>query len=136
MLSWRLCAALLVVTTLGCATRVPSAADRPSSGASRSSDIITALELADPSVASGDALEAVRRLRPRFLAVRGTQSIRMTAAGQVHLSLDGGALQAISNLSRMRVAEIAEIRFLSATEAAQRFGTVAGSGGVILLRSR
>ncbi len=60
----------------------------------------------------------------------------MTAAGQVHLSLDGGALQAISNLSRMRVAEIAEIRFLSATEAAQRFGTVAGSGGVILLRSR
>ncbi len=98
--------------------------------------MITAAELSDPSVASGDALEAVRRLRPRFLAFRGTQSIRMAEAGQVHLSIDGGPLQAISNLSRMRPTELKEIRYLNSSAAAQQFGTTAGSGGVILVRSR
>jgi hypothetical protein len=134
--TWRLCVTLLLAAALGCARRTPSDSDRRPSGASRGSDVITAAELSDPSVASGDALEAVRRLRPRFLASRGAQSIRIAGAGQVHLSIDGGPLQAIGNLSRMRPSELSEIRYLNSTDAAQQFGTAAGSGGVILVRSR
>ena len=82
------------------------------------------------------ALEAVRRLRPRFLTSRGSGSVRNANAGSVHLSVDGGPLQTVNFLSRMRPGEIAEIRFLNATDAALRFGTAAGSGSVILVRTR
>ena len=40
------------------------------------------------------------------------------------------------NLSRLRPNQIVEIRYLSATDAAQRFGTSAGSGGVIVVKTR
>ena len=98
--------------------------------------MITATELASANVSSGNALDAVRRLRPRFLATRGSGSIRAADAGTVHVSLDGGPLQAVSFLSRMRPGEIAEIRYLSASQAAQQFGTNSGTGGVMLVKSR
>lgn len=101
----------------------------------RKSDVITAEELADPVVNMGDALEAVRRLRPSFLVTRGGTSFR-AGPGSVHVSIDGGSLVAVENLSRIRPNEIVEIRYLSAPDAAQRFGTSAGSGGVILVKTR
>jgi hypothetical protein len=127
--------AVLMVTIVGCG---PSHKASTSTGASasRGSDVITAEELAHPSISSVDALEAVRRLRPRFLAVRGTVSMRVADAGSVHVSVDGGPLVTVSYLSRMRPSEIAEIRFLNANDAAQRFGTNAGSGSVLLIKSR
>ena len=67
---------------------------------------------------------------------RGAASIRTPDAGTAHVSVDGGALQAVSVLGRMRPAEIAEIRFLSSSEAAQRFGTVANAGAVLLVKMR
>ncbi|MEO7360075.1 MAG: hypothetical protein ABI120_07090 [Gemmatimonadaceae bacterium] len=88
------------------------------------------------AIGTGDALEAVRRLRPRFLIVRGASSIRTPDAGAVHVSVDGGALQAVSILSRMRTGELAEIRFLNASEAAQRFGTASGTGAVLVVKTR
>jgi hypothetical protein len=97
--------------------------------------VITAEELADPSVAAGDALEAVRRLRPRFLMTRGGSATSSTA-GNVHISVDGGPLLTLDNLSRFRPSQIAELRYLNASDAAQRFGTNAGSGGVILVKTR
>ncbi|MBC8086037.1 MAG: hypothetical protein H7Z40_02130 [Phycisphaerae bacterium] len=98
--------------------------------------MITADELAAPAVRIGDALEAVRRLRPRFLASRGSGSVRNANAGLVRVSVDGGPLQSVNFLSRMRPAEIAEIRFLNATDAAQRFGTASGSGAVMMVKTR
>jgi len=98
--------------------------------------VISASELAGLSVSSGDALEAVRRLRPRFLATRGAGSVRIAGAGTVHISIDGGPLLSLNVLSRMRPAELSEIRHLSASEAAQRFGTASGSGAVLLVKTR
>ncbi len=105
------------------------------SAPSRGSDVITAAELSDPAL-TGDALDAVRRLRPRFLVRRGAQSVRSPDAGSVHVSIDGGPLQTLSILSRFRPIEIAEIRYLNSSDAAQRFGTTAGSGAVILVKSK
>lgn len=98
--------------------------------------MITSVELSDPAIIGADALEAVRRLRPRFLAKRGAVSIKMADAGTVHISIDGGPLLTPDYLAGLRSGDIAEIRYLNATDAAQRFGTVAGSGAVILIRSR
>ncbi|MBL0170803.1 MAG: hypothetical protein IPP90_08750 [Gemmatimonadaceae bacterium] len=136
MLSKRVFAVGLLLVAAGCARR-PQPDDSVSSNtASRGSDVITARELSDPSVSGGDALEAVRRLRPRFLATRGAGSIRIASAGTVHISVHGGPLLNLSELSRMRPSEIAEIRYLNATDATQRFGTLAGSGAVLLVRIR
>ena len=137
MFTLRVCSALLFSVCMcgsmsGCAS---SGAPTVASAPSRGSDIITAAELSDPSL-TGDALDAVRRLRPRFLVKRGAQSIRAPEAGDVHVSVDGGPLQALSMLSRFRPIEIAEIRYLNSSDAAQRFGTTAGSGGVILVKSK
>ena len=132
----RICSTALLVLIMGCAGQQPVVARATGTDASRGSDVITATELASATVSSGDALEAVRRLRPRFLATRGSGSIRAAGAGSVHVSLDGGPLQGVSFLSRMRPGEIAEIRYLSASQAAQQFGTNAGTGGVMLVKSR
>ena len=121
---------------IGCARSSGGGAPSTATTASRGSDVITAQELADASVSAGDALEAVRRLRPRFLATRGSGSIRIASAGSVHISVNGGPLLTLTELSRMRPGEIAEIRYLNATEATQRFGTLAGGGGVLLVKSR
>jgi hypothetical protein len=67
---------------------------------------------------------------------RGGSSVKNTTAGNVHVSIDGGPLLTVDNLSRLRPNQIAEIRYLSASDAAQRFGTNAASGGVIVVTSR
>jgi hypothetical protein len=106
-------------------------------GDSGNPDVITAAELADPAVAAGDALQAVQRLRPRFLMSRGmTSSASNGSAGGVHASIDGGPLVAVTDLQRVRPSSLKEIRYLSATDAAQRFGAMAGNGPVIILTSR
>ena len=132
----RICATAVLLCFVACAGQQSAPGRAIGTEASRGSDVISASELANPSVSSGNALEAVRRLRPRFLATRGSGSIRAADAGSVHVSLDGGPLQTVNFLSRMRPSEIAEIRYLSASQAAQQFGTNAGTGGVMLIKSR
>ena len=58
------------------------------------------------------------------------------AAGAVQVSIDGGALQSISVLNSMRVEQVAEIRYFSSSESAQKYGTSANSGPVLALKRR
>lgn len=142
MFTKRICgAAFLVTAALACASNPsssagPTPAATPAATAPRNPDVITAEELTNPSVSTGSVLDAVRRLRPNFLMTRGSTSIQNSSAGSVHISLDGGPLQAVSTLSNLRASEVVEIRYLSASAATQRFGVAAGSGGVILVKSK
>ncbi len=131
----RLARPLLFLLIVGCA-RASTSAPADATPAGRSSDVITAQELASSAVVGGDALEAVRRLRPRFLATRGLTSIKIANAGSVHVSVNGGSLLGLTELSRMQATDLSEIRYLSARDAAQRFGTSAGSGAVLLVKTR
>jgi hypothetical protein len=135
MLSKRLYFSALLVAAIACAS-TPASEPGTTVGAGRNADVITAAELSEPAVASGNALEAVQRLRPRFLMTRGAVSAKNPSAGSTHVSVDGGPLLGVDQLSRLRPSQIAEIRYLSASDAAQRFGTNAGSGGVILVKSK
>ena len=134
----RLCVLAMLVGAGACSSNPAPSVDGSAAGAtqSRNPDVITADELEDPSIASGDALQAVQRLRPRFLMTHGTVSGNNANAGSVHVSLDGGTLMTVENLSRIRPSSIREIRFLNTADAAQRFGTAANSGGVILVKSK
>ena len=134
-MSKRLCASLLFVTATACAGGSSSANEPNAPAATRSADVITAEELRDPMIVGGDALEAVRRLRPRFLASRYALSVSNPDAGATHVSVDGGALVSLDNLSHLRPNQISQIRYLNANDASQRFGTASFSGPVILVTS-
>jgi hypothetical protein len=99
-------------------------------------DVISYDELADPSLGDTDALTVVRRLRPAFLAYRGAVSVNNSQGGSVHVSFDGGALRPVDALSTLRASQVVEIRYLGASAAAQRFGTGAMAGPVIMVKLR
>lgn len=93
-------------------------------------------ELGESSVGDIDALAVIKRLRPAFLVTRGRASASNASAGSVHVSVDGGPLRGTDALTSIRATEIGEIRYLSTTAAAQRYGSLAGAGPVILIRRK
>jgi hypothetical protein len=99
-------------------------------------NLITAAELADPEIAAGNVYQAIQRLRPRFLMARGQASKANSSGGTVHFSVDGGPLQTFDKLASYAVADIKQISYLSPTDAGPVYGIAAGSGGVILLKSK
>ena len=151
MFSSRFHQAVLLIATVGCASSAPPATtatpSTPTTAATPSTstatatsakpnpNLITATELADESVKRGDALAAIRHLRPGFLVSRAGGTSQK-GAGTTHVSIDGGPLVALSALSDIPANEVAEIRYLSAPDAAQRFGSAAGSGPAILVKRK
>ena len=138
MFTQRFCASALILMATACASGsgTASGAEGAPERPVVNQDVITAAELAEPGVASGDALQAVQKLRPRFLMARGQMSVKNTTAGSVHISVDGGSLQSVDQLSRYLASQIAEMRYINSTDATQRFGSTAGSGAVILVKSK
>ena len=135
MFARRLYLGAALLTTFACAGAPdPEAGAAPN--ASHQGDLITTAELNDPSLGSANLLEAVRRLRPRFLSSRGPSSIANPSAGVVHVSTDGGPLASAGVLANYLPNSVVEVRFLNANDAALRFGTAANGGGVILVKSR
>ena len=101
----------------------------------RSADVITQAELADPALGDADALSVIKRLRPQFLATRGTTSAN-TAGAQTHVTINGGPFLPTSALTSIRASEILDIRYLSASAAAQQYGSMAAASPVIVIRRK
>jgi hypothetical protein len=116
---------------LACAPS-PQGAGTTAAATRPSSDVITGEELADPSLAGSTVLEAIRRLRPRFLSDRGGGR----RSEEVQVSVNGSALMPASELARMSVSEVSEIRYLSLTDANQRFGLGQSTSPVLLISIR
>ena len=136
MFTNRLVAATVLALSIACSSN-PEPETASANPGSRNDDVITAAELSDPTIAGADALSAVQRLRPRFLLTRGTMSAKYaTTAGTVHVSVDGGALLTVDALTRYTAQQLSEIRYVSAIDAAQRGGTAAGSGAVLVVKSK
>jgi hypothetical protein len=127
---------VLVTALAACGGSSGQQVQQSSRVAPKDINLVTAKELEDPAVQGTDALSALRHLRPGYFLSRPGGSIQNKSAGTVHVSIDGGSLQTVDNLSRYRVNDIAEVRYLNSTDATQRFGTAAGSGGVILVKTR
>ena len=94
--------------------------------AGSSSDHIVEAEL--ETLHQLSALEAVRRLRPRWLQTR------TGAPPQVHV--DGNPVGNVENLNSLRVADIQDMRFLNAADATTRFGTNYVSGVILVTTKR
>ncbi len=116
---------LLAVVILGsaCASSGQPGQSRPR----RSRTLITADELSELSVSS--AYEAVRRLRPAWLQARGRSGLPVVYRNNTRWGGDPRSLESI------RIDDVTEMRFLSASDATTRYGT-GFTGGVILVVTR
>jgi hypothetical protein len=127
--------AVLLVLAASCAKPAASSGDaKPATTRpTRNSNVISREELQDPTIAGGDALNAIRLLRPAFFRERGPQSFSNATAGQVQISQDFGPLQPVTQLSAIETRSLVEVRYLNAVEAQNRFGINANGGPVIVL---
>ena len=116
---------LLAVVILGsaCASSGQPGQSRPR----RDRNLITAEELSGLSLSS--AYEAIRRLRPAWLQARGRSGPPVVYRNNTRW---GGDPRSLENI---RIDDVSEMRFLSASDATTRYGT-GFTGGVILVVTR
>jgi hypothetical protein len=79
--------------------------------------------------------QAVQRLRPQWLRARGQSNIG-GGATVVTLFVDGAPRGQATDLASIPVSDVGEIRYLSASDATFEFGTIAGNGGALAVRTR
>lgn len=91
-----------------------------SSGPRRDANRITNDELAEYTTFT--VHDVIRRLRPRWLTSRG--------GGSPTVIMDGNRMGGPSSLQRVSVADVEELRFLSASDATMRFGTNFPNGAI------
>ncbi|MCI0432057.1 MAG: TonB-dependent receptor plug domain-containing protein [Gemmatimonadetes bacterium] len=98
----------------------------------RNTDVITTEELQSINVST--AYEAIERLRPMFLRSRGVTSAGSEASLPV-IYIDGVRSGAPDVLRTIPLADIRQIRYISAPDATTRWGT-GHTGGVIEVQIR
>ena len=100
--------------------------------AARDDDVLRAGEIAK-SIGIHTAADAIQRLRPQYLYRNGRVSPVSAAQPNVYLNMQ--YLGSAEVLARIRIPEIREIRYLSLSDAQQRFGQ-AVSGPIIIIFTR
>lgn len=114
---------LLVAGTTACASS-------GGSGARSNRNVLTHEDLIETG--EPDLQQAIQRLRPDWLRPRG-----QTVAGrQVMVFVDGTPRGDLSELRGLPIINVLEITFVNASEAGFRYGTIAGAGGVIDVKTR
>lgn len=123
---------LLPLLALGLLAGVGGCAASGSTGSSSGSrDVISAEQLAE--LPSMSALDAVRRLRPRWLRVRGQDNVG-TDQGPLVI-VDDVPMGSTEMLDAYQIRDLAEIRYLDPNRAMLRYGDRAGAGAVLLVTS-
>jgi hypothetical protein len=104
----------------------------------RRSDVITAVEIARAAGKGGTAYDAVQTLRPRWLKNREVlmtgDSNDMVRAEGPHVYLNDVDAGDAEYLKTIPAELVAELRWLSANQAASRFGPTSNPGIVVTLK--
>jgi hypothetical protein len=90
--------------------------------ARRDPDVITREELAQQSMVSLSAYDAIQRLRPNWLNPRGATSI-VAAGSRLPAVLINNTRQNAESLRTLAVSDVESLRFVEARDATTRFGT-------------
>ena len=118
----------------GCATGTPGTSS-PSAG-SRSSSVLTAEQIAAFGVEGRSAYDLVSRLRPKWLVVRGVQSIAQ-ASDSTEFALvmvDDHPVGRVGALRDIQAYQVESMRYYDVGEAGGKFGG-RGASGVIEVRT-
>jgi hypothetical protein len=117
--------AILVLIALGTASCASAGSGRSTTG---TSDRIGPEEL--ENLGQLDAYEAVQRLRPQWLRVRGSSSFNQRQG--VRLYVDGVPRGYAGELASFRADIVESMRFLDGREATTRYGTDHGNGAILV----
>lgn len=118
---------ILALLSASCASSTEGAASAPLSASSA----IQEQELAD--VSHLNAYDAIRRLRPNWLRVRGVGTFARQQSAGIRLYVDGARRNDLDNLRNIRASNIQEIRYLDSRRATTRFGTDHGDGAILVI---
>jgi hypothetical protein len=105
----------------------------PGSRQRKDPNVITEAELATRSTLT--ARQAIEQLRPQFLRVRGTTTLgNAQTTDVIWVYVDGTRMGSLEVLSNIGVHEVREIRYLSPSEATNRYGTGHVQGAILIIR--
>jgi hypothetical protein len=110
-----------------------TAASSPAPRQRKDPNVITEAELASRS--SLTARQVIEQLRPQFLRVRGTTTLGNAQTSDViWVYFDGTRMGTLEVLNNIGAQEIREIRYLSPSEATNRYGTGHVQGAILIIR--
>ena len=115
----------------GCASSAGTTQQSTTAAPRRDTSVITAEELA--AIAQRDLYSAIQQLRPSFLQTRGPTSPGIGTAPEVlNVYVNGVRSGDVTALRQILVADVKEVRRLSASDATQRFGTGHTMGAILV----
>ena len=119
---------------------IPACASAPAAGTpanttSANVDILTADEIADRNLGDRSLLDIIRLVRSQYLNFHG-KSGTTASAGRVQVSFGTQSLSSVDDLANVIGRDVLDVRYLSASSAAQRFGSSANNGPVIVVRHK
>lgn len=96
----------------------------------RDPNLITRAELAD--VTQQNVFDAVRRLRPAWLRIRGRGSVSIDQESTIPVYIDGFLRGSTRLLGRLRPSVVQEIRHLDPNDAVVRYGSSHRDGAIMV----
>jgi len=123
----------LLATMPACASA--PAPGTPANSTSSNVDVLTAAEIDERNLGDRSLLDIIRLVRSQYLNYRG-MSGSTASAGRVQVSFGTQSLSSVDNLANIIGRDVLDVHYLSASSAAQRFGSSANSGPVIVVRHK
>jgi hypothetical protein len=96
-------------------------------------NVITAPELARAE--AGSAYDAIRHIRPEMLRSRDPGSLMLFQARNPAVAVDNKILGGVETLRAIPADQVARLEYVSASKAANRYGTTF-KDGIVLLQTR
>jgi len=116
-----------MVGVIACAS-TPSRQD--GSVPARMGSVLTAEEMVNAHADVGNMYDAVARLRPNWLAPRGTMS-STSGSNYAQVFVDDQAVGDINALRAINAYQVGDVRYYDVSQAGARFGIRAGTNGAI-----
>jgi hypothetical protein len=117
-----------MVAVIGCAS-TPSRPDGTTP--LRKGNVLTAEEIADAHADVNSAYDAVQRLRPNWLAPRGTMSSSTAGSNYAQVFVNDQFVGDIAALKNINAYQVGDVRYYDPSQAGGRFGIRAGTNGAI-----
>lgn len=99
----------------------------------RQRDLITREEILASAQSTQDLYQAIRSLRPHFLAgPRGARTVRSATVSTPVVYVDGSRQSDIGMLRIIKASDVAEVKFVAPTDAGTEFGIGHDAGAILV----
>jgi len=102
----------------------------------RTGTVLTAEEMASAHADVSNLYDAIARLRPNWLAPRGTMGSSTSGSNYAQVFVDDQLVGDVNALHGIQAFQVGEIRYYDVTQAGGRFGLRAGTNGAIEVLTR